>query len=111
MSFIQQGGRNRHEHICEALELFAGEVMGEFKEREAKRVKRKDDELAPFIEAAFKRKSYLASLADDEIAPVIALGRQVAEQAAREGKPLPPNPNREAWTRALAGASSDKVPG
>jgi alkanesulfonate monooxygenase SsuD/methylene tetrahydromethanopterin reductase-like flavin-dependent oxidoreductase (luciferase family) len=111
VSFIQQGGRNRHEHICEALELFAGEVMGEFKEREAKRVKRKDDELAPFIEAAFKRKSYLAPLADDEIAPVIALGRQVAEQAAREGKPLPPNPNREAWTRALAGASSDKVPG
>ena len=110
VSFIQQGGRNRHEHICEALELFAGEVMGEFKEREAARVKRKDEELAPFIEAAFKRKSYMAPLADDEIAPVIALGRQVAEQAAREGKPVPPNPNREAWTRALAGAT-DKVPG
>jgi alkanesulfonate monooxygenase SsuD/methylene tetrahydromethanopterin reductase-like flavin-dependent oxidoreductase (luciferase family) len=105
VSFIQQGGRNRHEHICEALELFAGEVMGEFKEREAERVKRKDEELAPFIEAAFKRKSYMAPLPDDQIAPVIALGRQVAEQAAREGKPLPPNPNREAWTRALAGAT------
>ena len=38
-SFIQQAGRNRHEHICEALELFAGEVMGEFKEREAARAK------------------------------------------------------------------------
>jgi alkanesulfonate monooxygenase SsuD/methylene tetrahydromethanopterin reductase-like flavin-dependent oxidoreductase (luciferase family) len=111
VSFIQQGGRNRHEHICEALELFAGEVMGEFKEREAARVKRKDEELAPFIEAAFKRKSYMAPLADDKIAPVIALGRQVAEQAAREGKPLPPNPNREAWTRALAGATTDNVPG
>jgi alkanesulfonate monooxygenase SsuD/methylene tetrahydromethanopterin reductase-like flavin-dependent oxidoreductase (luciferase family) len=109
VSFIQQGGRNRHEHICEALELFAGEVMGEFKEREAARVKRKDEELAPFIAAAFKRKSYMAPLADDEIAPVIALGRQVAEQAAREGKPLPPNPNREAWTRALAGATTDKA--
>ncbi len=35
VAFIQQGGRNKHEHICEALELFAGEVMGEFKEREA----------------------------------------------------------------------------
>ena len=25
--FIQQGGRNKHEHICEALELFAAKVM------------------------------------------------------------------------------------
>ncbi len=104
VSFIQQGGRNRHEHICEALELFAAEVMGEFKEREADRVKKKDEALAPYIEAAFKRKSYMKPLADSEIAPVIALGRQVAEQAAREGKPLPPNPNREAWTKALSGA-------
>ena len=35
--FIQQGGRNRHEHICEALELFAGEVMPEFRAREIER--------------------------------------------------------------------------
>jgi alkanesulfonate monooxygenase SsuD/methylene tetrahydromethanopterin reductase-like flavin-dependent oxidoreductase (luciferase family) len=102
--FIQQAGRNRHEHICQALELFAAEVMGEFKAREAERVRRKDEDLAPFIEQAFKRKAYMKPLADAEIPPVVALGRQVAEQAAREGKPLPPNPNREAWTRALAGA-------
>ncbi len=30
--FMQQAGRNRHDHICESLELFAGEVMGEFAE-------------------------------------------------------------------------------
>ncbi len=35
--FIQQGGRNKHEHICESLELFAAEVMPEFKAREAER--------------------------------------------------------------------------
>jgi alkanesulfonate monooxygenase SsuD/methylene tetrahydromethanopterin reductase-like flavin-dependent oxidoreductase (luciferase family) len=103
VSFIQQGGRNRHEHICEALELFAGEVMGEFKEREAERVKRKDEELAPFIEAAMRRKTWMPPLADADIAPVIALGRQIAEQAASAGAPLPPNPNREAWVKALAG--------
>ncbi|HLQ62783.1 MAG TPA: LLM class flavin-dependent oxidoreductase, partial [Candidatus Acidoferrales bacterium] len=28
--FISQSGRNRHEHICESLELFAREVMPEF---------------------------------------------------------------------------------
>jgi hypothetical protein len=28
--FVTQAGRNKHEHICEALELFATEVMPEF---------------------------------------------------------------------------------
>ncbi|MHB8529898.1 MAG: LLM class flavin-dependent oxidoreductase [Caulobacteraceae bacterium] len=101
--FIQQAGRNRHDHICEALQLFAGEVMGEFREREADRLRRKEEELAPFIAEAFRRKQWMKPLADAEIAPVVALGRQIAEQAAREGKPLPPNPNREAWVRALGG--------
>ncbi len=27
---LNQAGRNRHEHICESLELFAREVMPEF---------------------------------------------------------------------------------
>ena len=31
---LNQAGRNRHDHICEALELFAREVMPEFHERE-----------------------------------------------------------------------------
>jgi alkanesulfonate monooxygenase SsuD/methylene tetrahydromethanopterin reductase-like flavin-dependent oxidoreductase (luciferase family) len=46
VAFIQQGGRNKHEHICEALELFASDVMPEFKEHAAKRQARKWDELA-----------------------------------------------------------------
>jgi alkanesulfonate monooxygenase SsuD/methylene tetrahydromethanopterin reductase-like flavin-dependent oxidoreductase (luciferase family) len=101
VSFIQQGGRNRHEDICEALELFAAEVMPEFKEREAERVKKKDEELAPFIDAAFKRKQFMKPLADEEIPPVIALGRQIAEEAARTGQPLPPPPpQRTAWREA-----------
>src|SRR5215467_11248479 len=32
--FVSQAGRNRHEDICESLELFAKEVMPEFKERQ-----------------------------------------------------------------------------
>jgi len=110
VSFIQQGGRNRHEHICEALELFAAEVMGEFKEREADRARKKEEELAPFIEAALKRKSYMPPLADAQIAPVIALGRQIAEQAALDGTGPAPNPRREAWTKALrAGEGAGKA--
>ena len=109
VTFIQQAGRNKHEHICEALELFAGEVMGEFKEREAEREKKKAEELAPFVEAAFKRKQWMKPLADDEIPPVIALGRQVAEQAAKSGQALPPAaPTRAACVEALQKADEKK---
>jgi len=79
--FIQQGGRNRHEHICEALELFADDVMPEFKEREAEREKSKAERLAPFIEQAMARKTWMRQLADDEIPTITALGRTVAERA------------------------------
>jgi hypothetical protein len=32
---LNQAGRNRHEHICESLEIFAAEVMPEFHDMEA----------------------------------------------------------------------------
>jgi alkanesulfonate monooxygenase SsuD/methylene tetrahydromethanopterin reductase-like flavin-dependent oxidoreductase (luciferase family) len=79
VSFIQQGGRNRHEHICESLELFAREVMPEFKEQEAEREARKAEELAPYIEKAMARKQKMKEMADDEIPTVLALGRQIHE--------------------------------
>ena len=79
VTFIQQGGRNKHEHICEALELFASDVMPEFKEREAKREKEKMEELTPYLKKAMKRKKWMAELKDDEIPDVEALGRQIIE--------------------------------
>ena len=35
--FVQQSGTNRHEHICESLELFAEALLPEFKQRDAVR--------------------------------------------------------------------------
>ena len=81
VTFIQQAGLNRHEHICEALELFAREVMGEFKEREELREKRKRDELAPYVEAALARKPRLPELTDEEIPSFAALGRKITEES------------------------------
>jgi glucosamine 6-phosphate synthetase-like amidotransferase/phosphosugar isomerase protein len=81
VAFIQQGGRNKHEHICEALDLFARDVMPEFKEKEAQRQARKMEELAPYIEKAFARKQRMKELTDDEIPNVIALGRMITQQA------------------------------
>lgn len=68
--FMQQAGRNKHEHICESLELFAKEVMPEFKAEVAAREARKREELAPYIEAALKRKKWMKPLEDHEI-PVV----------------------------------------
>jgi len=77
--FIQQGGNNRHEHICESLELFARDVMPEFKERDAARQARKMEELAPYIEAAFERKQSMPPLAERDIPTYEAYGLTVAE--------------------------------
>jgi alkanesulfonate monooxygenase SsuD/methylene tetrahydromethanopterin reductase-like flavin-dependent oxidoreductase (luciferase family) len=68
--FLQQAGRNRHEHICESLELFAREVMPAFKADAAAREAKKARELASYVEAALKRKTWMRPLADHEI-PVI----------------------------------------
>jgi hypothetical protein len=81
VAFIQQGGKNRHDHICQSLELFAREVLPEFDEREEARARRKQQELTPFIEQAMMRKEKMAPLAEDRIPSFVALGRQVAETA------------------------------
>jgi alkanesulfonate monooxygenase SsuD/methylene tetrahydromethanopterin reductase-like flavin-dependent oxidoreductase (luciferase family) len=76
--FIQQAGRNQHEHICESLELFAEQVMPEFHAGEAERLAAKEAELAPYIEAALARKQWMQPLAEDEI-PVIPAAVRVAQ--------------------------------
>jgi hypothetical protein len=54
--FVSQSGRNQHEHICEALELFAREVMPAFEARRTAREAQKAARLAPFIERALARR-------------------------------------------------------
>ena len=49
---LQQSGNYRHEDICKSLELFATEVMPQFKDREAKREPLKREMLEPFIHEA-----------------------------------------------------------
>ncbi len=68
--FLQQAGRNKHAHICESLELFAAEVMPEFRAEVAEREAKKAKDLAPYIEAAMARKQWMQPLADDEI-PIV----------------------------------------
>jgi alkanesulfonate monooxygenase SsuD/methylene tetrahydromethanopterin reductase-like flavin-dependent oxidoreductase (luciferase family) len=88
--FIQQGGRNRHDHICQSLELFASEVMPEFKAEVAERERKKAEELAPVIAAAMARKSPMPALADEDIPVLEALGRRIAEASAPRGPGIGP---------------------
>jgi hypothetical protein len=78
--FIQQGGRNRHDHICQSLELFAAEVMPAFRQRHDARQQAKARELAPYLEQAMARKTKMRPLEDSEIPEIHALGRQIVEQ-------------------------------
>jgi alkanesulfonate monooxygenase SsuD/methylene tetrahydromethanopterin reductase-like flavin-dependent oxidoreductase (luciferase family) len=54
--FVMQAGRNKHEHIMESLEIFAREVMPEFKERDPKRTADKQQRLAKVVDAALARR-------------------------------------------------------
>ena len=55
--FILQAGKNRHEHICESLELFGRDILPAFKERDEAQVQAKTARLAPAVEAAMARKA------------------------------------------------------
>ena len=73
--FIQQGGNNRHEDICAALELFAARVQPEFKERHDARVRAKNEALAPYVAQAMARRT--VPQAGGDVPAVSAYGRDV----------------------------------
>jgi alkanesulfonate monooxygenase SsuD/methylene tetrahydromethanopterin reductase-like flavin-dependent oxidoreductase (luciferase family) len=70
--FLQQGGKNRHEHICESLERFNKDVLDDFADGRAESESRKAEVLAPYIEAALARRETRPPMTDDEITIVAA---------------------------------------
>jgi|TARA_Y100000310_G_scaffold281529_4_gene302053 alkanesulfonate monooxygenase SsuD/methylene tetrahydromethanopterin reductase-like flavin-dependent oxidoreductase (luciferase family) len=73
--FLQQGGKNRHEHIMESLKLFGRDVMPEFVAGREKREADKARELTPYVEAALARKETMQPLDDNEI-PIVRASRE-----------------------------------
>jgi hypothetical protein len=67
--FVSQAGNNRHEHICESLELFAREVMPEFAERTEASERAKAERLAPAVEAALARREPAREAPDTVLVP------------------------------------------
>jgi alkanesulfonate monooxygenase SsuD/methylene tetrahydromethanopterin reductase-like flavin-dependent oxidoreductase (luciferase family)/putative sterol carrier protein len=89
--FVMQAGTNRHEHICESIELFASEVMPEFAQRADEADARRAERFAPAIAAALARREP-ARVADPDysIAPV-ASGPAASSRgpAPANGRPRP----------------------
>jgi alkanesulfonate monooxygenase SsuD/methylene tetrahydromethanopterin reductase-like flavin-dependent oxidoreductase (luciferase family) len=54
--FVSQAGRNRHEDICESMELFAREVLPEFAERADASESAKEERLSGAVAAALARR-------------------------------------------------------
>ncbi len=90
--FVAQAGANRHEHICESLELFAAEVLPRFAERALEREGEKRERLADAAERALSRRapprasdpSYVVK-PDGEPAPAHAIAAALAGDGHRAG--------------------------
>jgi hypothetical protein len=81
--FILQAGKNQHEHIMEAIELFGTEVLPEFAERDEAFTKAKQERLAPVIEAAMARKVETAPPMPKDFV-MRAIPKQMAEAAGND---------------------------
>lgn len=97
MIFIQQSGKNKHAHICESMELFAREVMPEFKAADAERERAKMEELAPYLDAAMARKKVMDPIAEEDIPTVVALGHHIHETKADDE-----NDGASSWSQVPA---------
>ena len=80
---LQQAGRNRHDHICESLELLQREVLPEISPKASERERRKAEQLAPYVEKALARKQRMPPIADADI-PIVhaSVAMPVVNQSA-----------------------------
>jgi hypothetical protein len=62
------------------MKLFVGEVIPELKALKAVRLKQKETELRPYVEA-FERKKYVKQLDEADVPIVVAAGHKVVEQS------------------------------
>ncbi len=66
---VAQSGRNRHEHVCESLELFGAKVLPVFKDEADERDRRKRDRLAQACERALARREPPRAVSDYLVTP------------------------------------------
>ena len=98
--FVLQAGRNRHEHICESLELFGAEVLPEFAAGAGATDAARDRELEGAIDAALgRRPPPRVAERGYTIAPT-ASGPPAPRPASADGHGALPRPGLAALQRA-----------
>ncbi|HUF32165.1 MAG TPA: LLM class flavin-dependent oxidoreductase [Acidimicrobiales bacterium] len=83
--FVMQAGKNRHEDICESLELFGREVLPEFKEREQAGAVAKAKRLEPVIDQVMARGGLETSPLPDPDYSFPAMPRKMVDASGDEG--------------------------
>ncbi len=110
--FVSQAGRNRHEHVCESLELFAKEVLPEFAGRADEVDAARRERLAQACERALARRSpareapadYVVAPAEEpRAAPALA---PAAPSRPGSTAPAGPGARSRAAARVRAGAAA-----
>jgi len=86
--FVLQAGRNKHEHVCESLELFASRVLPKFAGKADARDAAKRERLAAACEKALARRPPARSAQPDYVVTVRDEGPR--GQSARAESPLAP---------------------
>jgi len=116
--FVMQAGHNRHEHICESIELFARDVLPRFAEGRDASEAAKADRLAAAVDKALARRSgprgmqapypinedaELAAARRSRHVPMRELAGQARRSAGESARQ-----RVQAGARALAGRASDR---
>jgi alkanesulfonate monooxygenase SsuD/methylene tetrahydromethanopterin reductase-like flavin-dependent oxidoreductase (luciferase family)/putative sterol carrier protein len=109
--FISQAGKNRHEDICESLELFGKKVLPRFAQRRDEREAEKRERLAEACERALARRSpprqadpgyVITPQGEPRPAQLIAAARRASASASANGKGVVSERMRELGQAALA---------
>jgi alkanesulfonate monooxygenase SsuD/methylene tetrahydromethanopterin reductase-like flavin-dependent oxidoreductase (luciferase family)/putative sterol carrier protein len=94
--FVSQAGPNKHDHICESLELFGKKVLPKFAEGRDERETKKRERLAEACERALARRSpartadpgyVITPRGEPRSAQVIAAARRSERNGPLDGKP------------------------
>lgn len=114
--FVLQAGPNRHEHVCESLELFGSEVLPRFLDGRDERERAKAERLAPAVDKALSRRAPARTLPApyriDEEAE-LARARRAALPGLRElagnAVSVARDSTRTGIARVVAGVSDDRL--
>jgi hypothetical protein len=116
--FVLQAGPNKHEHICESLELFGKQVIPRFAEGREERERAKAERLAPAVEAALARRDpprRQGAYRIDETAELARAGRTSTAalpgpgDLMAAGRTALRTKGRRAFTRLISARSDDEL--